>query len=51
MMQAIAKRRFSSGGKTYDKGKTFAMNDGQFADWKAAGLVEEAPVKQPRKGK
>lgn len=48
-MEAITLRRFSSGGVSYAKGAKIKITDGQFADWKAVGLVKSVPLAKPAK--
>lgn len=48
-MEAITLRRFSSGAESYAKGAKITLTAGQFADWKAVGLVKSVPAPKPAK--
>lgn len=45
-MKVLTRRRFSHEGTEYQAGAVIEVTAGQFADWKAAGLVKQAPEKE-----
>lgn len=48
MKRAIVKRSFRHGADAFEKGRTIQLDEGQFDDWAAVGLIEEAPAIKPR---
>lgn len=52
MIDCIATRAFSHEGQHFQKDRRYSLDEGLFAEWSAAGLVEAAPPKaEPFKAK